>query len=138
MDEAGLLARMNGQIPPFPKCLGMRFVAVKRDHVVAKMTVREDFSNGAGVMHGDALMAFADTVGAVATFANLAPGLRTTTLESKTNFISSAPIGDHLRAEATPIHKGKTTQVWTTRMLRQDGRLVAIVTQKQSILQINS
>jgi uncharacterized protein (TIGR00369 family) len=79
-------------------------------------------------------MAFADTVGAVATVANLPDGMTTTTIESKTNFFSGIPLGDTARAECTPLHKGRTTMVWQTRITRGDGRLAALVTQTQLVI----
>ena len=85
-------------------------------------------------MHGGALMAFADTLGAIATIANIPREAKTTTLESKTNFVTGAPIGITLIGEATPIHRGRTTQVWQTRITRQDGKLVALVTQTQLVM----
>jgi uncharacterized protein (TIGR00369 family) len=79
-------------------------------------------------------MALADTLGAIGTLVNLAPGQRTTTIESKTNFIAAAPVGARLLAEAVPLHRGRTTQIWQTRITRADGRLVAMVTQTQLVL----
>jgi uncharacterized protein (TIGR00369 family) len=128
------LARFNLRIPPFPKHLGIEFLSAEKDRLVAELTVRDDTSNGYGVMHGGALMAFADTLGAIGTIINLPAGASTTTLESKTNFIAAAPIGERLTGECTPLHKGRTTQIWTTRITRADGRLVAVVTQTQMVL----
>jgi uncharacterized protein (TIGR00369 family) len=79
-------------------------------------------------------MAFADTIGAVATVANLKEGETTTTIESKTNFFAAIPLGDTARAECTPLHKGRTTMVWQTKITRGDGRLAALVTQTQMVL----
>jgi 1,4-dihydroxy-2-naphthoyl-CoA hydrolase len=86
------------------------------------------------VLHGGAYMAFADTIGAVATVANLKEGETTTTIESKTNFFAASPLGDTARAECTPLHKGRSTMVWQTRITRGDGRLCAVVTQTQMVL----
>jgi 1,4-dihydroxy-2-naphthoyl-CoA hydrolase len=86
------------------------------------------------VLHGGAYMAFADTIGAVATVANLKDGETTTTIESKTNFFAAIPLGDTARAECTPLHKGRSTMVWQTRITRGDGRLCAVVTQTQMVL----
>jgi uncharacterized protein (TIGR00369 family) len=86
------------------------------------------------VLHGGAYMAFADTIGAVATVANLKEGESTTTIESKTNFFAAIPLGDTARAECTPLHKGRSTMVWQTRITRGDGRLCAVVTQTQMVL----
>ena len=86
------------------------------------------------IIHGGAIMAFADNIGAVATVANLPPGASTTTIESKTNFFAAIPVGDTARAECTPLHRGRTTMVWQTRITRNDGRLCAMVTQTQLVL----
>lgn len=79
-------------------------------------------------------MAFADTLGAVATFVNLPPGARTTTIESKTNFLGGASAGSYVIAECTPIHRGRTTMVWQTRLTSEAGKLLALVTQTQMVL----
>ena len=121
-------------IMPLARLMGIRLVEQSPDRVVAKMVVREDLCTANSILHGGAYMAFADTIGAVATVLNLPAGARTTTVESKTNFISAIKAGEVARAECTPIHRGKTTQVWTTRILRPDGKLAAIVTQTQMVL----
>ena len=121
-------------IMPLARLMGIRLVEHSPDKVVAEMTVREDLCTTNSILHGGAYMAFADTIGAVATVLNLPAGARTTTVESKTNFISAIKAGEVARAECTPIHRGKTTQVWTTRILRPDGKLAAIVTQTQMVL----
>jgi len=121
-------------IMPLARLMGIRLVEQSPDRVVAEMVVREDLCTANSILHGGAYMAFADTIGAVATVLNLPAGARTTTVESKTNFISAIKAGEVARAECTPIHRGKTTQVWTTRILRPDGKLAAIVTQTQMVL----
>ncbi|MCC2102622.1 MAG: PaaI family thioesterase [Hyphomicrobiales bacterium] len=121
-------------IMPLARLMGIRLVEQSPDRVVAEMEVREDLCTTNSILHGGAYMAFADTVGAVATVLNLPPGAGTTTVESKTNFISAIRAGEVARAECTPVHRGKTTQVWTTRILRPDGKLAAIVTQTQMVL----
>jgi uncharacterized protein (TIGR00369 family) len=103
--------------------------------VVAELTVREDLCTSPAVMHGGAIMAFADTLGAAGTILNLPEGAGTTTLESKTNFIAGAPLGARLIGEATPVHRGRRTQVWTTRIATAEGRLIAVVTQTQMVLE---
>ena len=121
-------------IMPLARLMGIRLIEQTPDRVVAEMEVREDLCTTNSILHGGAYMAFADTVGAVATVLNLPPGAGTTTVESKTNFISAIRAGEVARAECTPVHRGKTTQVWTTRILRPDGKLAAIVTQTQMVL----
>ena len=125
---------LDVNIMPLARLMGIRLVEQTPDKVVAEMEVREDLCTTNSILHGGAYMAFADTIGAVATVLNLPPGAGTTTVESKTNFISAIRAGEIARAECTPVHRGKTTQVWTTRILRPDGKLAAIVTQTQMVL----
>jgi 1,4-dihydroxy-2-naphthoyl-CoA hydrolase len=119
---------------PFSKLMGITIVSVTPDCVKAELPVREELCTRPPVLHGGALMAFADTLGAVATVANLPDGAGTTTIESKTNFFAAIPLGDVARAECTPLHRGRTTMVWQTKITRGDGRLAAIVTQTQMVL----
>jgi len=121
-------------IMPLARLMGIKLVEQSPDRVVAEMVVREDLCTTNSILHGGAYMAFADTIGAVATVLNLPAGAGTTTVESKTNFISAIKAGEVARAECTPIHRGKTTQVWTTRILRPDGKLAAVITQTQLVL----
>ena len=116
-----------------PDLIGMQLVAVTPDKVVATLEVRPDLCTAGGVLHGGSIMAFADTLGAVGTIANLPPGATTATLESKTNFIGGALQGSTVTGESTPVHKGRTTQVWQTRVTTADGKLVALVTQTQIV-----
>ena len=125
---------LQNNLPPFARHLGFVITEATLDRIAAELVVRDDLGNGNGTMHGGALMAFADTLGAIATIANIPRDAKTTTLESKTNFVTGAPIGITLIGEATPIHRGRTTQVWQTRITRQDGKLVALVTQTQLVL----
>ena len=121
--------------PPFSRLLGTKIVEVTRDRVVAEVVVREELTNRNGGLHGGAVMAIADNLGGTATFINMPQGAGTTTIESKTNFFAAIPVGDTLRAECTPLHRGRTTMVWQTRITRSDGRLAALVTQTQLIIQ---
>jgi len=110
-----LLARIRNEMLPFAELLGIQFVSVSPDKVVAEMTVREDLCTRPAVLHGGAIMAFADTLGATGTILNLKEGAGTTTIESKTNFIAPAPVGTRVTAEATPLHRGRPTMIWQTR-----------------------
>ena len=121
--------------PPFGRWLGMKLTHVSPDRVVAEVVVREELTNRNGVLHGGAVMALADNMGGTATFLNLPEGAATTTIESKTNFFAAIPIGDVAYAECTPLHRGRTTMVWQTRVTRGDGRLCALVTQTQMVLE---
>ena len=120
--------------PPFADLLGMTVTHLSPDRVVAELPVREDLGNRFGILHGGAIMAFADNLGGTATVANLPEGARTTTIESKSNFFAAIPVGDTARAECTPLHKGRTTMVWQTRITRNDGKLAALVTQTQLVI----
>lgn len=119
---------------PFAKLIGLELTAVTPEKVEATLKVREEVCTRPAVMHGGAIMALADTLGAIATVANLPDGVGTTTIESKTNFFGAIPIGQTARAECTPLHRGRTTMVWQTRVMREDGRVAAIVTQTQLVL----
>jgi 1,4-dihydroxy-2-naphthoyl-CoA hydrolase len=121
--------------PPFALFLGMKITHVSPDRVTAELTAREDLNNRFGLMHGGAIMALADNLGGTATTANLKEGQSTTTIESKTNFFAGIPIGDTAYAECTPLHRGRSTMVWQTRVTRSDGRLCALVTQTQMVLE---
>ena len=113
--------------------LGIRFVETSPDRVVAELLIRDDLRTVGGALHGGALMALTDTVGAAATILNLPPGAGTTTLESKTNFFAAGRAG-LVRAEATPLHRGKRTMVWQTRVTDGAGRLLAQTIQTQMVL----
>jgi 1,4-dihydroxy-2-naphthoyl-CoA hydrolase len=119
----------------FAELMGIVFVSADKDRVVAELEVTPKLCTRPTTIHGGALMAFADTLGASGTILNLPEGFSTTTLESKTNFIAGAPIGTRLIGETTPVHRGRRTQVWTTRIATAEGRLVAIVTQTQMVLE---
>ena len=123
---------------PFAKLMGVSVVSVTPDLVIGELKVTDGLCTRPAVLHGGAYMAFADTIGAVATVANLKDGESTTTIESKTNFFAAIPLGDTARAECTPLHKGRTTMVWQTKITRGDGRLAAIVTQTQMVLKARS
>jgi uncharacterized protein (TIGR00369 family) len=135
LDAADPIKLVADAQPPFFNLLGGKIVEVSRDRVVAELVVREELANRNGVIHGGAVMAIADNLGGTATFINMPAGAGTTTIESKTNFFAAIPVGDTLRAECTPLHRGRTTMVWQTRITRGDGRLAALVTQTQLIIQ---
>jgi len=130
IDPATLTEHHRGCLP---ELLGVRFTEATKDRVVAELRVRDDLKTFGGRLHGGAIMAFADTVAATATVVNLPPGTSTTTLESKTNFFGAARDG-LVRAEATPLHRGRSTMVWQTRVTDASGRLLAQVIQTQMVL----
>ena len=119
---------------PFADLLGIRIVDSSPDKVTGELLVRDDLCTIPAVLHGGAAMALADTLGAIATVLNLPPGAGTTTIESKTNFLAPAPAGSTVRGECTPVHRGKRTMVWQTRVSTAEGRLIALVTQTQLVL----
>ena len=114
--------------------MGMKITHISPERVQAEMPIRPEHGNRNGVLHGGAVMAFADNLGGTATAANLAEGASTTTIESKTNFFAAIQVGDVARAECTPLHRGRTTMVWQTRITRGDGKLAAVVTQTQLVM----
>lgn len=119
----------------FPGTMGVKLIDITKDRVLAEMPVREDLCTAGKILHGGAYMAFADTLGAVGTIFNMPADARTSTIESKTNFMGSAPAGSKVIGESTPLHRGRTTQVWTTRITSESGKLLAVVTQTQIVMQ---
>jgi uncharacterized protein (TIGR00369 family) len=129
------LEKIQAMKMPFAELKGVTFTAADKERVVARMQVRADLCTLNHTIHGGAIMAFADSVGAAATVINLPEEAKgTTTLESKTSFIGGAKEGTTLIATATPVHRGRRTQVWQTRVETEDGKLVALVSQTQMVL----
>ena len=120
--------------PLFPGLMGVQITEAALDRVRARMLVRPDLCTGGGILHGGAIMAFADTLGAVGTVLNLAAGKRTTTTDSSTKFIAGAKVGSTVTADCVALHRGRTTQVWQTSLFNADGKLCAVVTQTQLVL----
>ena len=119
---------------PFASYLGIKLTHVSAERVEAELAVRKELATIPDILHGGAIMALADNLGGVATVVNLPKGARTATIESKTNFFAAIPVGETARAECTPLHRGRTTMVWQTRITRNDGRLCALVTQTQIVI----
>lgn len=132
MGEINEAARIQ---PRFAEFLGLKVTHISPERVTAELVARHDFNNRFGIMHGGAIMALADNLGGTATIANLKEGQQTTTIESKTNFFAPVPIGETVYAECTALHRGRSTMVWQTRITRADGRLCALVTQTQMVLE---
>jgi len=118
---------------PIAQLLGVRLQRITRKRVSAELPVVPGHMNRGGRVAGGVIMTFADLLGARGTVANLPPGARTTTLESKTNFFAAGE-GPLLKAQSVPLHIGRTTMVWQTTVRNADGRLVAVVTQTQIVL----
>src|SRR5215475_7313809 len=119
---------------PFAALVGITVTDFSPERVAGSLAVREELTNPNGFLHGGALMSLADNLGGAATVANLPPGFTTTSIESKTNFFAAIPVGDTAHAECTPLHRGRSTMVWQTRITRGDGRLAALVMQTQLVL----
>lgn len=120
--------------PDFALHLGARLISASTERIEMEMEVTQVLANRNGVLHGGAIMGLADNAGGTATMLNLPAGRSTTTLESKTNFLRPIRIGDVAQAICEPLHRGRTTQIWQTRILRGDGKIAAIVTQTQMVL----
>src|SRR5512132_352504 len=119
IDPAEVTERLKGTLSDL---LGMRVVEATPDRVVAELVIRDEIRTVGGSVHGGTLMAL------TATILNLPPGASTTTLESKTNFFAAGREGV-VRAESTPLHRGKRTQVWQTRVTDASGRLLSLTIQ---------
>ena len=120
--------------PAFAEFLGIKITHVSPERVTAELQARDELNNRFGILHGGAIMALADNLGGTATTANLKSGQSTATIESKTNFFAAIMTGDVAQAECTPLHRGRSTMVWQTRITRGDGKLAAIVTQTQLVM----
>ena len=130
-------AELQKRIQPlFPGLMGVEIQEAGPDKIVATMLVRPELCTAGGVCHGGAFMAFADTLGAIGTVVNLPPNTRTTTIESKTNFMGGAAVNTRITGESVPLHRGKSTQVWQTTIRSEAGKLCAIVTQTQMVLPV--
>jgi uncharacterized protein (TIGR00369 family) len=119
----------------FPETLGVRITSAEADRVTAELDVRDELCTVPGICHGGALMAFADTLGAVGTTLNLPPGAGTTTIESKTNFFAPALAGTTITGECLPVNRGRRTQTWQTSVRNPEGRLLAQITQTQFVIE---
>ena len=133
MADAENLARIANDQPPFGELLGVQVTLATKERVEIEIVVAPSLGNRNGVMHSGAIMGLADNVGGTATFLNLGPDQKTTTVESKTNFFRAIPVGSRIRAICEPLHNGRRTMVWQTRILTEEGKLAAIVTQTQLI-----
>jgi 1,4-dihydroxy-2-naphthoyl-CoA hydrolase len=121
---------------PLATTLGIELAVAEKDRVVGRLPVREEITTGGHILHGGAYMAFADSLGAIGAVLNLREGTRTTTLESKTNFLGSARVGETITGEAAPLHVGRRSSVWQTRITNADGKLLALVTQTQMTIEL--
>jgi len=130
-----LVDKLRRHVPPFMQMLGAELVSATIDRIEARLVVREDMGNGSGILHGGVYMSFADYLGAIGTVVNLPKGASTTTMESKTNFFRPARTGDVITGVSTPLHKGRRTMVWQTRLTDKDGKLLAMITQTQMVIQ---
>ena len=120
--------------PLFPGTMGIEFKVLELERVVAELHVRPNLCTSGGIMHGGAYMAFADTLGAVGTWLNLSEGQRTTTTDSSTKFIAGAKVGSSVVGESIALHRGRTTMVWQTMIKNDQGKLCAVVTQTQLVM----
>ena len=118
---------------PFLRLMGVKVLMRSAERTESELFIREDLCNRRGVMHGGAVMAWGDTLGGMTASAALTEGQRTATIESKTNFIGAAQPGSRVIGESTPLHRGRRTMVWQTRVTTADGKLVAMVTQTQLV-----
>ncbi|HXG95108.1 MAG TPA: PaaI family thioesterase [Blastocatellia bacterium] len=134
-ENLDILPMLQEKLPPFSRLLGIKFLSASTERLVAEMAIREELCTTPAILHGGAIMAFADTLGACATVINLRDGFGTTTIESKTNFFAPAPVGSKIVGECLPLHRGKRTMAWQTKITNEQGKLIAVVTQTQIVLE---
>lgn len=133
MTEENLAGAFNQNNAPFAKMMGVKMTLVTKERIEGELKVTPDHCTIPATLHGGAMMAMADNMGGIGAFMNMPPGSMTTTVESKTNFLRAVPLGETAKAVTTPVHLGRTLQVWKTEIFRGDGKLAAIVTQTQMI-----
>ncbi|HBS31084.1 MAG TPA: phenylacetic acid degradation protein [Parvularcula sp.] len=134
MTRENLAAVFNESNAPFARMIGVKMTQATKDRLEAELLVTPDHCTIPATMHGGAMMAFADNMGGCGAVLNMPDGMMTTTVESKTNFLRPVPVGQKAFAVTTPLHIGRSLQVWKTEISREDGKLAAIVTQTQMIL----
>ncbi len=133
------IAALQNLIDPlFPGLMGVRLTELAADRVAAELQVRPELCTAGGILHGGAYMAFADTLGAVGTVLNLGAGKRTTTTDSSTKFMAAARVDTKVVGECLALHRGRTTMVWQTSIRNAEGKLCAVVTQTQLVLEAGS
>ncbi|WDI31677.1 PaaI family thioesterase [Hyphococcus flavus] len=133
MTEKNLAGAFNENNAPFAKMMGVKMTHVAKDRLEGELVVTKDHCTVPDILHGGAIMAFADNMGGIGAFLNMQPGAMTTTIESKTNFLRGIPIGQTAKAITTPVNIGRTLQAWKTDIFREDGKLAAVVTQTQLV-----
>jgi uncharacterized protein (TIGR00369 family) len=131
--EDNLADAFNQNNTPFAKMMGVTMTLVTKERIEGELKVTPDHCTIPATLHGGAMMAMADNMGGIGAFMNMPPGSTTTTIESKTNFLRGVPAGETAKAVTTPVHVGRTLQVWKTEIFREDGKLAAVVTQTQMI-----
>ena len=133
-----LLSRSISSQPEFSKFLGISILTATKKQVRAELTVKKEFANRNNVMHGGAIMAFADDIGGVTALLNLEHSLSTTTIESKTNFFRPIKIGEKIIAKCEILKNGQKIVVLQTKIFRSDQKVAAIVTQSQMKLKFKN
>jgi uncharacterized protein (TIGR00369 family) len=117
--------------------VGIEVISAEPDRVLGRIVIGPQHSNGTDQVHGGAIMSLADTLGAIGTVLNLPKGAITTTIESKTNFLAAGR-GQELTGEALPLHIGRNTMVWQTTIRDAADKRIAVVTQTQLVLMLDS
>lgn len=125
---------VNASNTPLARFLGVKVTFASQERIEAELPVRPELCTVGDKLHGGAMMAFADNLGALGASLNLPPGAATTTIESTTKFLRPTPVGSTAKGVATPVRIGKTLQVWETRLYDADGELTAVVMQTQLTL----
>lgn len=133
MDASALAAVVK--MVPFSAHLGFEIKELAKDRVVVHAVIQPEFCTSGGTAHGGFLMALADFTGAVGAMQVLPEGAAsTTTIESKTNMMRAIRVGSTLVATATPLHVGRRTSVWVTRVESAEGKLASVTTQTQMVI----
>ena len=129
------MKQLEPAMMPFTRLMGLEVTSQEKDRIVGRISVREDLCTTGRIMHGGAVMAMADALGAIGAYLNIPEGAKaTTTIESKTNFMRAAPFDSVVTGECTPLHVGRRTSVWQTTLRNEEHKTIAVVTQTQMVL----
>ena len=129
------MKKLEPEMMPFSRLMGLEVTSQEKDRIIGRIKVREELCTTGKIMHGGALMAMADALGAIGAFLNIPEGAKaTTTIESKTNFMRAAPLDSIVAAECAPLHVGRRTSVWQTTLRNEENKTIAVVTQTQMVL----
>lgn len=118
-----------------PGLVGATVLHIEKDRVTGRLDVTRELVAGTGFLWAPVIITLADWLCAAAMRLNLPEDASFTTVELKTNFVGTVREGGAIAAEATPVHRGRTTQVWDVRVADESNdRTIAVFRCTQMVL----